>query len=368
VSEDNRITPETRQNILDWLRAERINWAGRLGDEAFLNRVIDLDSLPSTDPRFSNARQDLRQHREFNSDWDDDWIFSYSPLSLLDASDELFGKFLTELVHPVVRPDTDEARNLATELNDLLASSGVVLDEASAIGKRPVWALRPADDLRGSRPRLSSETDSDSVLSRIWDREGLLRLFLSHAAEHEVAVSALKRALRTYGVSAFVAHQDIEPTLEWQSEIQVALASAHSLAALITPEFHASKWTDQEVGIGIGRGLFVFAVQLPTSPYGFLGILQGLRGDLSKPSELAMSIVDILLKRSETKATMHEALVVALENSENFSDSNITIARIESTTGFSQDQLERMRKASDANYEVANSFAVRRLHAYLDKS
>jgi hypothetical protein len=81
-----------------------------------------------------------------------------------------------------------------------------------------------------------------------------------------------------------------------------------------------------------------------------------------------MSIVDILLKRSETKATMHEALVVALENSENFSDSNITIARIESTTGFSQDQLERMRKASDANYEVANSFAVRRLHAYLDKS
>ena len=165
-------------------------------------------------------------------------------------------------------------------------------------------------------------------------------------------------------MSAFVAHEDIEPTLEWQSEIQLALATAHSLVALITPDFHDRNWTDQEVGFAIGRGLFVFGVQLPTEPYGFIGKLQGLRGQLTNIPALAQSIVDILLMRSETAPVMHDAMVTALEASANFADSNRLIPKITAATGFTAEQLNRMRESATANVEVAGAFTVgvRRTH------
>jgi hypothetical protein len=183
---------------------------------------------------------------------------------------------------------------------------------------------------------LSDEPIGADALDRIWERDGLLRLFLSHVSAHKVEVGNLKRALRIYGVSAFVAHDDIEPTLEWQSEIQLALTTAHSLAALLTPTFHESKWTDQEVGIALGRGIFVFGVRLPTAPYGFIGHLQGLPGNLS--------------------------------NAPNFADSNLLIPKIEATAGFSASQLERMREAATTNVEVSGAFAVSRLRNYLGRA
>jgi AbiJ N-terminal domain 3 len=63
-----KISRETRRNILDWLAVERTEWSGRLSEEAFLDRVVDLDTLPSTDSRFSSARGDIRQHRSDNDD------------------------------------------------------------------------------------------------------------------------------------------------------------------------------------------------------------------------------------------------------------------------------------------------------------
>lgn len=235
------------------------------------------------------------------------------------------------------------------------------------IGKRPVWAVRTVGGLSAGAVPLSPRSNDDAALNRIWEREGLLRLFLSHVSAHKTQVSALKRALRPYGVAAFVAHEDIEPTIEWQSEMQVALTTAHTVAALLTEDFHESHWTDQEVGIGIGRGLFVFGIQLPTPPYGFLGRLQGLPGDLAKPNALAKSIIDILLKRSETSSLMREALVVAVESSGNYSDSNLVIGRIEQVSGFTQPQLERLRAATISNHEVVHAFALPKLEAYLGR-
>lgn len=38
----------------------------------FLDRLYDLDDLPSTDRRHRPARGDITQHRIANLDWDDD--------------------------------------------------------------------------------------------------------------------------------------------------------------------------------------------------------------------------------------------------------------------------------------------------------
>ena len=76
------------------------------------------------------------------------------------------------------------------------------------------------------------------------------RIFISHLAANKAEASQLKEQLEQYGSTAFVAHEDIEPTKEWQTEIESALASMDALVALLAPGFKESNWCDQEVGGG----------------------------------------------------------------------------------------------------------------------
>jgi hypothetical protein len=83
-------------------------------------------------------------------------------------------------------------------------------------------------------------------------RKGMLRLFVAHLAVHRDFAAELQEALLEFGVSCFVAHNDIEPTQEWQTQIETALATCDALVALLHQDFHVSNWTDQEIGFAIG--------------------------------------------------------------------------------------------------------------------
>jgi hypothetical protein len=102
--------------------------------------------------------------------------------------------------------------------------------------------------------RLPFPTPTDEA--RIWTA-GKLRLFVSHVSRIKTSATRLKAALDTFGVDAFVAHEDIEPTQEWalelELELELALRSMHALCAIVTPDFHTSLWCDQEVGFALGR-------------------------------------------------------------------------------------------------------------------
>ena len=91
----------------------------------------------------------------------------------------------------------------------------------------------------------TSRTVAHDAEKRIWGDRGF-RLFVSHKAEVKKEVAELKEKLGFFGVSAFVAHQDISPTKAWQDEIENALHSMDAFAALMTEDFHDSNWTDQE--------------------------------------------------------------------------------------------------------------------------
>ena len=112
--------------------------------------------------------------------------------------------------------------------------------------------------------------------TRIWGTGAAFRLFLSHKSEVKKETAELKDRLQIFGVSCFVAHEDILPTKAWQDEIENALASMDGFAALLTESFHESEWTDQEVGYALARGVPMIAVRLGKDPYGFIGRFQGL--------------------------------------------------------------------------------------------
>jgi hypothetical protein len=141
-AEGSTLPREVRQNIVDGLRLEGIHWQGTLNDVEFLSRLYDLDQLHSTDRRYKDAAGDIWQHTVNNSDWDDDWVFGDARFALLGRSADKFLRFLCEIVHPIVRPDRDEAIRIVSHFNDQLRPSGWELVEEERIGGRPRFTHR----------------------------------------------------------------------------------------------------------------------------------------------------------------------------------------------------------------------------------
>ena len=131
-------------------------------------------------------------------------------------------------------------------------------------------------------------------LERLWGPSGSIRAFVSHKAEFREGAAELKEHLRWYGISAFLAHEDIAPTREWQDEILLALESMDVMIPLLTPGFRESEWTNEEVGYAnvcrdvqiIPRG----AVRRGADPCGFIGRYQDpMNGSRKTYPELAQA-------------------------------------------------------------------------------
>ncbi|MEU1324204.1 protein kinase domain-containing protein [Streptomyces microflavus] len=139
---ENRVTEVTRRRIIDMLKLSGLSWYGALADAEFLQRIYDLGKLPSTDSRFETAEGDIYQHRFNNDDWPEDWIFTDSRFDLLRGSDDAFLRFLAEMVHPVVRPDTEEVEHLLEFFNEVLGRDGYSIAAVDRISGFPIYAGR----------------------------------------------------------------------------------------------------------------------------------------------------------------------------------------------------------------------------------
>lgn len=210
------------------------------------------------------------------------------------------------------------------------------------------------------RPPMAAHSVPAEVLKRIWGPYHI-RVFLSHKATFKAETSRLKQSFARCGIGAFVAHEDIEPTQEWQQEIERALFSMDALVALLTPDFHDSKWTDQEIGVAIGRGMPHVAVRLGLDPYGLMGKNQGLGGcSWSDTSAIALKTFTLLSKRLADKSRLFECALAAYAESDSFEESGWKVehllARFDDLTA---SQIDRVLSAYQANGQNKHSFKGR---------
>jgi len=61
-----------------------------------------------------------------------------------------------------------------------------------------------------------------------------------------------------------------------------------ALLALLTPGSNESKWTDQEVGVAVGRRVPVIPIRIGIDPYGLIGKYQAVREQGKKFLKSAM--------------------------------------------------------------------------------
>lgn len=118
-----------------------------------------------------------------------------------------------------------------------------------------------------------------------------IRLFISHRDRYKNEAQDLANKLGKYGISAFVAHDTIEPMTTWQEEIMKGLQTMEIMLAFITDDFADSSWTNQEIGFALGRNIPIISLKLENeNPSGFIQIKQALKGNLTN---LATSVPEI---------------------------------------------------------------------------
>lgn len=183
------VTSKVRREILDGLRIEKIEWCGVMDEVEFLGRIFDLSEMPSTDHRFPDAAGDIWQHRINNYDWDDDWVFADRRFNLSGCESSVFLDFLCQMVHPLVRPDTDEAEALVDKINASLKKDGTMLVAGGSIFGRPEYSAQP---LSGTISTMQHAKGVANVLNAGWMAKEILRIEASIDTHPEAAIGSAK--------------------------------------------------------------------------------------------------------------------------------------------------------------------------------
>lgn len=192
----HRISALTRRNLFDALTLRHTAWSGRLEETQFLGRIFDLTQMPSTDPRHEDAAGDIWQHRLANpGDWPDDWIFRDDRFALIGCDDETLLRFLCEMLHPEVRPDTAEVEILRTLINKHLAPDGYQLTEMSRISGYPVFMATLLLD--GPPPSVGLVRDAVEPLNASYVSQQITRMTAALPVDAELAIGTAKEFVET---------------------------------------------------------------------------------------------------------------------------------------------------------------------------
>lgn len=131
--------------------------------------------------------------------------------------------------------------------------------------------------------------------------------------------------------------------------IENALFSMDAFVALMTEGFHDSLWTDQEVGVAIGRGVPIISVRLEKDPYGFIGKFQALS---CKWDDAAFEIMKLLIRYSGAVASYTKA-VKRCESYDNGNVISMILPNIEHLTAAEEAELIQ---AFNENSQVRDSY------------
>ena len=200
-----------------------------------------------------------------------------------------------------------------------------------------------------------------------WSQGGV-RVFLSHSAAARAQAAELRDALQRFGMSAFVAHEDIAPAEDWQNVILKALDTMQMMILLLMPNFQNSAWTNQEIGFALCNRTPIIPIRMGIDPPGFLGKYQSSSGLGKSMQVIARDAFRVLLSTDAYNDMGTEAFIAAVESSHNWSNSNDLAGFLGLIKVLSPEQEIALVRAYNENYEVTNAFNfVRELPIHLSR-
>ncbi len=187
-----------------------------------------------------------------------------------------------------------------------------------------------------------------------------IRVFISHVDQFKFDALRIKSALADMKIASFVAHEDIEPSEDWQSEITRALSTMNMFVALLTQGFHESYWTDQEIGFALARRTPILPVNFGLVPYGFIGKIQALRWNGQTSTPIAHKVFEMALDNPKLRETAKDTYISAVANALGFNHANSLVPFLFKIDCFSENQEATFVDAYNSNDQVFQAFEFRK--------
>ncbi len=151
--------------------------------------------------------------------------------------------------------------------------------------------LRVADDLGMNTSAIAAGASPPPA---IWRGSTKFKLFISHISADKERAMRLKACLEPYSISAFIAHEDITPTSEWERALLRGLHTMDAFLSMHTAGFSSSNWTQQEIGFAVCRGVKIISFKVGEDPTGFLASRQALLRKGRNAEDIAAEIDTLL--------------------------------------------------------------------------
>ena len=198
------------------------------------------------------------------------------------------------------------------------------------------------------------QTPITDINEEIIEDESVSKFFISYSHLDKGIAGKLKGSLEGFGLKAFLAHEDIEPSEEWQRAIIRELKACDAFLPILTKSFPLSNWTGQESGIAYIREKLIIFLKFGVDPFGFMGKFQALNFDEENLKFVSLQIIDILSKKGD-KDKLINSLISGFGKSLSFADSNEKVSPLKKLRDYLNfDQIKEIIKVSFYNGQIFN--------------
>lgn len=186
----------------------------------------------------------------------------------------------------------------------------------------------------------------------------MVKVFLSYHHKDRRIAGRLKESLGVLGMDVFMAHDDLEPSTEWQREILKRLKQCDVFMPLLTKAFRSSLWTDQETGIAFASKKLILPLKHSADPYGFIGKVQAqkVRSELEGT---CWKIAGVLASRPRLREPIRDGVIAAFLESGSFEESARRAAALSKFEPFSKAELNRIVEGGARNRQIYGGWAAR---------
>jgi hypothetical protein len=196
----------------------------------------------------------------------------------------------------------------------------------------------------------------------------MIPAFISYSHNDRRLAGLIKSYLDYYGFDTFLAHEDLEPSVEWQETILLKLRECLVFLPLLTDSFTRSDWTDQETGIAVAMSKIIVPLKLTVNPYGFINRYQAQSFDGAASGsavfppvidEACWRIVKTLAAHKKIGSEIKGGVIKAFGGSGSFREAAREAARLFSLEPFSDQQVNEIVRVSCQNDQIWHGFDAR---------
>jgi hypothetical protein len=183
-----------------------------------------------------------------------------------------------------------------------------------------------------------------------------IAVFISYSSADKSIAGCLKDLMEKFEMSAFLAHEDITPSRNWEKEIIKNLKKCQVFLPILSSSYIRSDWTAQETGFALALNKLVVPLKIDsdTNPYELIRHLQVLNLDSEDMKSSCAKIMIAINDNPSLKKSLINCLLSALEKANSFDSAEPVIEALNRLEPFNDKQMNQIIRVCIKNHQARN--------------